>query len=48
MNMNVAFQIPYVYDYMTRLCKQQAQVIQNHEHANFLNTEHGGARTENM
>jgi hypothetical protein len=25
------FNIPYVYDYITKLCKQQAEVIQNHE-----------------
>jgi hypothetical protein len=27
----MAFQIPYVYDYITKLCRQQAEVIQNHE-----------------
>jgi hypothetical protein len=27
--MHVAFQIPYVYDYITKLCRKQAQVIQN-------------------
>jgi hypothetical protein len=42
------FQIPYVYNYMTKLCRQQAQVIHNHENANFLNSGQGGARTENM
>jgi hypothetical protein len=30
-NMHVAFQIPYVYDYVTKLCRKQAEVIQNHE-----------------
>jgi hypothetical protein len=29
--MHVAFQIPYVYDYITKSCRQQAEVIQNHE-----------------
>jgi hypothetical protein len=33
-DMHVAFQIPYVYDYITKSCKQQAEVIQNHEHEN--------------
>jgi hypothetical protein len=29
-----AFSIPYVYDYMTKLSRQQAEVIQNHENEN--------------
>jgi hypothetical protein len=29
--MHVAFQIPYVYDYVTKLCRKQTEVIQNHE-----------------
>jgi hypothetical protein len=29
-----AFNIPYIYDYITKLCRQQAEVIQNHENAN--------------
>jgi hypothetical protein len=31
---HVAFQIPYVYDYITKLCRQQAEDIQNHENEN--------------
>jgi hypothetical protein len=27
---------PYVYDYITKLCRQQAEVIQNHENENVL------------
>jgi hypothetical protein len=27
----LAFQIPNVYDYITKLCRQQAEVIQNHD-----------------
>jgi hypothetical protein len=27
----MAFNLPYVYDYITKLCRQQAEVIQNHE-----------------
>jgi hypothetical protein len=30
-DMHVAFQIPYVYDYITKSCRQQAEVILNHE-----------------
>jgi hypothetical protein len=29
-----AFHIPYVYDYITKSCRQQAEVIQNHENEN--------------
>jgi hypothetical protein len=29
-----AFNIPYIYDYIIKLCRQQAQVIRNHENAN--------------
>jgi hypothetical protein len=29
--MHKAFHIPYVYDYITKSCRQQAEVIQNHE-----------------
>jgi hypothetical protein len=38
-----AFSIPYVYDYMTKLSKQQAEVIQNHENANVRNIGQGEA-----
>jgi hypothetical protein len=27
----MAFKLPYIYDYITKLCRQQAEVIQNHE-----------------
>jgi hypothetical protein len=33
-DMHVAFQIPYIYDYITKSCRQQAKVIQNHENEN--------------
>jgi hypothetical protein len=33
-DIHVAFQILYVYDYITKLCRQQAEVIQNHENEN--------------
>jgi hypothetical protein len=32
--MHVAFQIPYIYDYITKPCRQQAEVIQHHENEN--------------
>jgi hypothetical protein len=39
-----AFSIPCVYDYMTKLSRQQAEVIQSHEHANVRNIGQGEAR----
>jgi hypothetical protein len=30
-DLHTAFNLPYVYDYITKLCRQQAEVIQNHE-----------------
>jgi hypothetical protein len=39
-----AFIIPYIYDYFTKLFRQQAEVIQNHENGNVRNTGQGAAR----
>jgi hypothetical protein len=39
-----AFSIPYVYDYITKLSRQQAEVIQNHENGNVRNIGQGEAR----
>jgi hypothetical protein len=39
--MLVAFQIPYVYDYITKLCRKLAEVIQNHENENIRYTGQG-------
>jgi hypothetical protein len=32
-----AFSIPYIYEYITKLSRQQAEVIQNHKNANVRN-----------
>jgi hypothetical protein len=32
--LRVAFQVPHIYDHINKLCRQQAEVIQNHENAN--------------
>jgi hypothetical protein len=32
--MHTAFHLPYVYDYMTKLCRQQAEVFLNHDNEN--------------
>jgi hypothetical protein len=36
-DLRMAFKIPYVYDYITKLCRKQAEVIQNHDNENFRN-----------
>jgi hypothetical protein len=33
----MALQEPHIYDHVTKLCRQQAEVVQNHENANFGN-----------
>jgi hypothetical protein len=30
-DLHTAFNLPYVYDYIINLCRQQAEVIQNHK-----------------
>jgi hypothetical protein len=48
-DMHVAFQIPYVYDYITKSSRQQAEVIQNHENENVRYIGQGEApHTENI
>jgi hypothetical protein len=41
-DLQMAFKLPYIYDYITKLCRQQAEVIQNRE--NVLNTGQGERR----
>jgi hypothetical protein len=43
-DMHVAFQIPYVYDNITKSCRQQAEDIQNHENENVRYIRQGEAR----
>jgi hypothetical protein len=33
-DLHLAFKIPYMYDYITKLCRRQAEVILNHENPN--------------
>jgi hypothetical protein len=40
-DMHTAFLIPYVYDYITKSCRQQAEVIQIHENENVRYTGQG-------
>jgi hypothetical protein len=43
-NFHMAFKLPYIYHYITKLCRQQPEVIQNHENANVPNTGQGAHR----
>jgi hypothetical protein len=43
-DLHLAFHLPYVYDYMTKLCGQQAEVILNHDNDNVRHIGHGEAR----
>jgi hypothetical protein len=42
--LHVAFKIPYVFDFITKLCRQQAEVIQNHHNPNVRNIGQGEAQ----
>jgi hypothetical protein len=42
-DLHLAFKIQYVYDYITNLCRQQAEVIQNHDE-NIRNIGQGEAQ----
>jgi hypothetical protein len=44
--LNVAFKIPYVYDYITKLSRTQAEVIINHINPNVCGTGQGEARDQ--
>jgi hypothetical protein len=39
--LHMAFKIPYVYDYIKKLCRQQAEVIQNLDNENVHNIGQG-------
>jgi hypothetical protein len=43
-DLHLAFKIPYVYDYITKLCRRQAEVILNHENPNVRAIGQGEAR----
>jgi hypothetical protein len=40
-DMHISFQMPYVYNFITKLCKQQAKVIQRHENIHVTNIGQG-------
>jgi hypothetical protein len=43
-DLDMDFKLPYVYDYIIKLCRQQAEVIQNHENEHVPNIGQGEAR----
>jgi hypothetical protein len=43
-DLRTAFNLPYVYDYITKSCRQQAEVIQNHENEHVRGIGQGEAR----
>jgi hypothetical protein len=44
-DLHMAFKIPYLYEFVTKLCRlQAAEVIQNHENVNFCNIGQGEAK----
>jgi hypothetical protein len=42
--LHTAFNIPYVYDIITKLCRQQSEVILNHDNKNVRNIGQGESR----
>jgi hypothetical protein len=42
--MQMGFHLPYVHDYMTKLCMQEAEVILNHDNGNVRYIGQGEAR----
>jgi hypothetical protein len=43
-DLHTAFNLPYIYDYIIKLCRQHAEVIQNHENEHFRCIGQGEAR----
>jgi hypothetical protein len=46
-DLHMTFNLLYVYDYITKLCRQQAEVIQNHEYEHICSVQQGEARHRN-
>jgi hypothetical protein len=40
-DIHVAFQFPYVYNYIAKLCRRRAEIIYNHENENVCNIGQG-------
>jgi hypothetical protein len=48
LDLHTAFNLPYVCDYVTKLCRQQAEVIQNHENEHVLGMHIGQGDTRHI
>jgi hypothetical protein len=46
--MHTEFQIPYVYDFITKICRKQAEVIQNHDNQNVRRIGSGEAKQRKL
>jgi hypothetical protein len=47
-SLHMAFKLPYTYNYITKVYRQQAEVIQNHENAIVPNIEKANLDTANI
>jgi hypothetical protein len=47
-DLHTAFNLPYVYDYITKLCRRQAEVIQNHDMNMFAEQDKVKPDTQNI
>jgi hypothetical protein len=47
-DLHMAFKLLYVYDYITKLCRQQAEVIQNHKMQMFATLDKANRDTGNI
>jgi hypothetical protein len=43
-DLHTAFNLPCIYNYITKLCRRQAEVIQNHDNENVHGIGQGEAR----
>jgi hypothetical protein len=43
---HLALQIPYVYDFITKTCRKQAEVTQNHDNENVRSIGNGEAQKQ--
>jgi hypothetical protein len=46
--LHTAFNLPYVYDYITKLCRQQAEVIKNYENEHVRSIGQGKDKHKNI
>jgi hypothetical protein len=47
-DLHKVLKLPHLYDYITKLCRQQAEVIQNHDNKKFATLDKARPETGNM